>query len=109
MAKGRDQHGDRTGALLQQQQKRCQSLGEALMVFESLLPLLEAEYIMMLGLSIRFPARVGFDWLVIVRAEKPDGRVVAFVQGRTLFDALEAFVQGVTDGSLRWQADQYAK
>lgn len=109
MSKGRDQNGDRTGTLLQVQQRRCQSLGEALMVFESLLPLLEAEYIMLLGVSIRFPARVGFDWLVIVRAEKPDGRVVAFVQGRTLFDTFEAFVQGVSDGSLRWQVDKYAK
>lgn len=109
MTKNRDANMDRTGALLQQQQRRCASLGEALMVFETLLPALEAEYIMLLGLSIRFPARAGFDWLIILRAEKPEGRVVAFTQGRTLFDALEALVGAVSERSLRWQPDQYAK
>jgi hypothetical protein len=79
------------------------------MVFETVLPRLEAEYILLLGVSIRFPARAGFDWLVIVRAEKPEGRVVAFVQGRSLFDVMEAFAAGVADNSLRWQDDKYAK
>lgn len=108
MPKGRDQHTDRTGAFLDQQRKRCATLGEGLMAFESALPRLEAEYTMVLGVSIRFPARVGFDWLIIVRAERPDGRVVAFTQGRTFFDALEGFVTAVEDNTLRWQPDKYA-
>lgn len=109
MTKGRDANLDRTGALLAQQQRRCATLGEALMVIEDSLARLEQDYVMVLGLSIRFPARKGFDWLLIVRAEKPEGRVVSFVQGRTLFDVLEAFASSAGDGSLRWQADQYAK
>lgn len=109
MTKGRDSNMDRTGAALEALRRRCLTLGEALMTLEGGLQRLEQDYTVLLGLSIRFPARVGFDWLLVVRAERPEGRVVAFVQGRTLFDVLQGFVEGVEGASLRWQADQYAK
>lgn len=109
MAKGRDANMDRTGALLEQQRRRALALGEALMIVDDTLRRLEEEYVTVLGFSVRVPARVGFDWLIIVRAEKPEGRVVAFVQGRSLFDVLESLLASAGDAQLRWQADQYAK
>lgn len=109
MPKGRDSNMDRSGAVLEEQRKRALSLGEALQVIGTALAALEQEYCVVLGVSIRFPARVGFDWLLIVRAEVQEGRVVAFLQGRALFDVLEAFVDACEGRTFRWQPDQYAK
>lgn len=109
MTRGRDSDMDRSAAVLEGQRQRALSLGEALQVIEGALGLLESEFCVVLGLSIRFPARVGFDWLIVVRAERQEGRVVAFLQGRTMFDVLEAFVSACEGRSFRWQADQFAK
>lgn len=90
-------------------QRRLIRLGETLQQLEPVLDKLYEEDTMILGVSIRFTDDEGGDYLVVIRAQKDGERVVAFHAAATFYEAVEGFVNRLTNRSLRWKADEFTK
>lgn len=67
------------------------------------------EDVFVTGMSIRIPQDVGEDVFITVRAQSPDGPVVAFHGASSFAEALLGLGNRLQNRSLRWKADQYAK
>ena len=62
------------------------------------------------GLSLRVPQQVGGEWLVVIRGlDHEGGPVVAFHSALGGAEALAGAVERMSNGSLKWKPDDYAR
>jgi hypothetical protein len=59
------------------------------------------------GCSIRPPVGSGSEWLITMRGDDETGKLVAFVSGFSLEDALRRALAGLVAGSLKWKEDTW--
>lgn len=59
------------------------------------------------GMSVRPPPGIGQEWLVTMRGDDETGKVVAFVSGFTLEEALRRALAGLIAGNLKWKEDNW--
>jgi len=100
--------GDAWGSQLNYQ-KALVRLAEKLIRFERLVDLRAEEEFFVMGMSIRIPQEEGEDYLITLRANAPTGQVVAFHAAASLREALEGLINRMSNKSLMWKADQYAR
>lgn len=60
------------------------------------------------GLSVRFPAGSGAEYLVTVRARAGAVAVVAFHSAFTLGEVLRGLYNRMAAGKMKWKEDEYA-
>ena len=83
--------------------------GQAMFRMDALLERYDDEDVFIGGLSLRAPGMDQSDWFVVVRAETPEGKVVAFHSAPTFLEAIQGVVARLDNRSLKWKEDQYAK
>lgn len=89
--------------------RECARYGERLLMFEAQVGRwFEAGYDL-LSLTVRLPQSEGGEYLVILRANVEGVGMVGFSSGATLASALETLVNRMSNGSLNFQEDRYAK
>jgi hypothetical protein len=70
---------------------------------------LEEEDFRVLSITVNTPASGRDDYLVVVRVAAGNNRLVAFVGGGSLHDALSTALNKIGNGTLKLQEDRYAK
>jgi hypothetical protein len=82
---------------------------ETISLFEHSVERLEDDDTWVRSLSIRLPDGVRTSYLIVARADTPEGAVVAFHDAPQLLEALGGFCERLRNGSLRWKPDEYRR
>lgn len=82
---------------------------EALHRIENTLGQLEDEDIFVLGMSLRAPNYEKAEWLAVLRADSPNGRLVAFHNAPSYAELVSGVAERLTNRSIKWKADQYGE
>lgn len=102
---------DVPGSSLETQQEVARQLmrvGESLALLDRLVVnLREDGELDVRGLSVRFPAGSGAEYLVTVRAEAGGVQVVAFHSAYTLGETLRGLYNRMAKSKLKWKEDEY--
>ena len=90
-------------------QRRLIKLGETLQRVEPVLDRLYDEDVIIKGVTIRFCSEDNSEYFATIRAQVEGEQVVAFHAGATFYETVEGLINRLTNKSLRWKDDQYAK
>lgn len=83
--------------------------GEKLLVVDKLLADWDEDEVFIDGFSLRPPSMDRGDWLMVIRANGPEGRLVAFHDAPTFAELIVGFVNRLQNRSLKFREDQYAR
>lgn len=61
------------------------------------------------GLTVKLPREIGDDFLIVVRAQKEEARVVAFHGAPTFAEAVVGMLTRLQQDTLKWKEDEYAR
>lgn len=86
-----------------------QSVGLACQALDENLDKLDAKGVSFDGLTCKAPNEGRSDWLLTIRATVNGEKVIAFMSGYTLAEALDKALRDFAAGKLRWKVDSYAK
>ena len=82
-------------------------MGQSMLELDRLLERYDDEDVFISGFSVRPPGTSGNDWFLVVRAETPEGKKVAFHNAPTFAELVKGLVDRLSNRSLKWKADQY--
>ena len=90
-------------------QKALITFAEKLVRFERVAERLFEDDVHIMGMTIRVPSGEGEDYLVTIRAFVGGDAKVAFHAGATIVEVLGGVMNRLTNNSLKWKDDKYAK
>lgn len=87
-------------------QRFFEDVGVTLALVEDRLQKLDDEDIIVTHINCKRPDAYRTDWLIVVKAETGQGRVVGFGGGSTLADALRGTLKRLYNRSMKWREDR---
>ena len=90
-------------------QRSCLRFAGKMYRFEHLVDEWSSDDIWLKSLSVRVPMHEGGEYLITMRTTKHGSEEVAFHAGSSLWETLEGMINRMSNGSLRWKSDEYAK
>ena len=91
-----------------QYQRQMVRLAEQLVRAERTFDNLFDEDVVVLRMTIRLPQYEGQEYMVIVGARSPEGRVVTFHSSETFAEAVRGALARLENRSNKWREDKYA-
>jgi hypothetical protein len=86
-----------------------QSVGMAMQALDENLDKLDGKGVSFDGVTCKAPTADRSDWLLTIRATVNGEKVIAFMSGYTLAEAMDKGLRDFAAGKLRWKVDSYAK
>lgn len=90
-------------------QRQMVKSAEQLMRLEAVLDRLDEQGTFVLGMSIKVKGFDRNDYLVVLRAQVGNERVVSFHTGDTFLEAVRGMAARLENGSVKWKEDSYAQ
>lgn len=87
-------------------QKFFEDVGVTLALAEDRLQTLDDDDFIVTHINCKRPDAYQTDWLIVVKAETPDGRVVGFGGGSELADALRSTLKRLYNRSMKFREDR---
>jgi len=82
-------------------------LAEALARFEVVADRCFGRELVLKGMTVKFPGMERPDYMVVVRAQTPEGNVVAFHNAPSFLEAVSGMVARIENESVQWKEDKY--
>jgi len=86
-----------------------QAVGIAMDTLDENLDKLDAKGVSFDGMTCKAPTPDRSDWMVTIRATVNGEKVVAFMSGYKLSQAVDKALRDFAAGKLKWRVDDYAK
>jgi hypothetical protein len=86
-----------------------QGVGMAMQALDENLDKLDAKGVSFDGMTCKAPTELRSDWLITVRATVNSEKVIAFMSGYTMAEAVDKALRDFAAGKLKWKVDDYAK
>jgi len=86
--------------------KQLEGLSVRAVKLDAWLERLDGQGVWITHINFRAPTDVEGSWLVVIRARGSDGKVVAFHDGPTFWEALNGTLARIENGTLRFKEDK---